>query len=719
MKIRKIIIAIIFSILILGSSQYNSVHAKKEEIEETIHEQVPQIKRSSVGLDESTLQENVESYLQSKYGTQDWYREEYNTTEKVLHVKPIEMQNANLYEKAIIEGICKELNLKSTYGGCGPIAMIGMADFFARCFGYDEIIKNPDDVEQQKELIREFLNPEIISTIEVNDPNGSGKQTLSLPWDCANGFNEVMKNHHLENTIQAVDMGFWGVSKNEKIAKIKEQVDKGLPVTVYTALAGSGYLGNHYVNVYGYEDWIGKDQNGEDITHTMLQFRMNWGARYNKPLYMDSDILDSLITGVIYYDVVYQYQCLPAMLFQGFKNENNQGEYFNEVVEQPLSIVNPEETINFMTRRLRCSYIEQGYFVLSANRDSHDTAYLELEFEEEVRQVGLFLHLWSNNEKFTNYSSLRLEYYDKAENKWKIAKEIEILLLSLKEEVAKPNLTLLPKGVNKIRIIVENKGITTDQNKGRIVIDSIDIYFDTHNQVYKPHEHSFNDHFVYDDEFYHFAYCKCGIGNRQPHIAIEGNESCLYCGGKVHTHEYRYEEDDKTYHLKKCICGEEIREEHTYTNSVEILDENYHQFSCICGATQQEEHIEYNDKGNIKCKICEYLIEEHNHSYSLKYYNENGHKKTCECGATTGNILAHAVISTTIENGRYAKCIGCQTLLDLYSDKAIVRNRNKQRMVSDNGSYILSSGIIVLDEKDIESYINGSLQFHIEDTTTK
>ena len=42
-----------------------------------------------------------------------------------------------------------------------------------------------------------------------------------------------------------------------------------------------------------------------------------------------------------------------------------------------------------------------------------------------------------------------------------------------------------------------------------------------------------------------------------------------------------------------------------------------------------------------------------------------------------------------------------------------------QRMVSDNGSYILSSGIIVLDEKDIESYINGSLQFHIEDTTTK
>ncbi|MEI3528059.1 MAG: hypothetical protein V8R15_08745 [Bacilli bacterium] len=87
------------------------------------------------------MQENVESYLQSKYGTQEWYREEYNTTEKVLNVKPIEMQGENHYEESVIKSLCSELGLKSTYGGCGPIAMIGMADFFARCFGYDEIIK--------------------------------------------------------------------------------------------------------------------------------------------------------------------------------------------------------------------------------------------------------------------------------------------------------------------------------------------------------------------------------------------------------------------------------------------------------------------------------------------------------------------------------------------------------------------------------------------------
>ena len=483
MKINKFVLAIIFSILTLGSIQYNSVHAEKEEIEETIHEQVPQIKKSSITNAESSLHKDVESYLKATYGTQDWYRKEYNTTEKVLNVKPIEMQDTNLYEKAVIEEICKELKLKSSYGGCGPIAMIGMADFFARCFGYDEIIKNPDDLEQQKQLIREFLNPKIISTIEVNDPNGSGKQTLALPWDCADGFNEVMKNHHLENTIQAVDMGFWGVSKYEKIKKIKEQVDKGLPVTLYTALAGDGDLGNHYVNVYGYEDWIGKDQNGKDITHTMLQFRMNWGPYYTNPLYMDSNILSSFITGIIYYDVVYKYQSLPAMLFQGFKNEHNQGQYFNEVVEQPLSIINPEETINFMTRRLRYSYIDQGYFVLSANRDNHDTAYLELEFEEDVRQVGLNLNLWSHKERFSSNTSLRLEYFDKTENVWKIGREINVGHCTRNCQYCGADVLIL---------------------------------------------HIFKDHYELYDENEHLAYCICGDVILKEHTYNE-DEICIYC----------------------------------------------------------------------------------------------------------------------------------------------------------------------------------------------
>ena len=102
MKIRKIIIVAIFSIFVF-SSQKSYIQAEEEIKEETIQETSFQIKKSSVSYDESSLQENVESYLQSKYGTQDWYREEYNTTEKVLNVKPIEMQGENHYEESVIK----------------------------------------------------------------------------------------------------------------------------------------------------------------------------------------------------------------------------------------------------------------------------------------------------------------------------------------------------------------------------------------------------------------------------------------------------------------------------------------------------------------------------------------------------------------------------------------------------------------------------------------
>lgn len=55
MRIKKMIIVVLFSILAISSNQYNSIHAEKEIVEEVIHEHVPEIKRSSIGTDESIL----------------------------------------------------------------------------------------------------------------------------------------------------------------------------------------------------------------------------------------------------------------------------------------------------------------------------------------------------------------------------------------------------------------------------------------------------------------------------------------------------------------------------------------------------------------------------------------------------------------------------------------------------------------------------------------
>ena len=52
-----------------------------------------------------------------------------------------------------------------------------------------------------------------------------------------------MKKHNLENTIHATN---YFKSKDEVLSKIKETIDDGLPVTLYTLNSGSGDLGNHY-----------------------------------------------------------------------------------------------------------------------------------------------------------------------------------------------------------------------------------------------------------------------------------------------------------------------------------------------------------------------------------------------------------------------------------------------------------------------------------------
>ena len=53
-------------------------------------------------------------------------------------------------------------------------------------------------------------------------------------------------------------------------------------------------------------------------------------------------------------------------------------------------------------------------------------------------------------------------------------------------------------------------------------------------------------------------------------------------------------------------------------------------------------------------------------------------------------------------------------MLDLNTDMPIIRGQsiNNSVMVSNNGSYILPSGIIVLVDEDLELYLNGTLIFY-------
>ena len=101
----------------------------------------------------------------------------------------------------------------------------------------------------------------------------------------------------------------------------------------------------------------------------------------------------------------------------------------------------------------------------------------------------------------------------------------------------------------------------------------------------------------------------------------------------------------------------------------------------------------------------------HDHTYGIYMYNDNRtHKGTCSCGSY--KLESHYVRYSDIVNNRYANCLGCLRRLDLNSDIAGII-RSGYNIVTENGSYILPSGVIVLVDADVEAYINGTLQINV------
>lgn len=104
-------------------------------------------------------------------------------------------------------------------------------------------------------------------------------------------------------------------------------------------------------------------------------------------------------------------------------------------------------------------------------------------------------------------------------------------------------------------------------------------------------------------------------------------------------------------------------------------------------------------------------IEPHTHIYNQwTYYSYATHIESCVCGAHGTTKKEHIVDRTQVVNNT-APCLLCGHLLDLRFDSSVVESIGGLK-VSANGSYILPSGIIVLDPADIEAYFNGTLIFY-------
>ncbi len=490
---------------------------------------------NSDGIDYSEAIDDILLYLNDNYSDYTWYQDKICSTKMISNEIPINVQGYLFPEDDVQQAIVNT-GIRSSYGGCGPIAMLGILDYFARYLGYDEIIDDPTSSIQRVRLAEDVFNT--VTTYEIGD--SGNKNTLTLPWHYVSAFNELMKNYGLEGHIVADYEGsiLIGNNRNKYMEIIKEYIPRGIPVTMYMGLnTGESHFAKHYVNIYAYEVWYGYHKTTEErIEKTFLKARINGSANNDgwdvDTYYADSEILNNAMCGLIYYNVNYDNEnVVIASDFssQFINTDTGQGQYFNEEKEATITSANG---YTFDTRRLRCSYIENQYLVLSANRENAGQAYLEFNFPNDIKKLNFDMSLWSAKEYLIDGGSLSIQIPIVTENGnilWVNHIEYEIADLSVIRIHPRSYSVLFPENISRFRFLVTKNSPSGDRNKGRIVLDNLTFCFDAEDE---PHVH--NCYFYEITERNHYGKCACGYEKNGSH-AVRSSDlggryaNCVEC----------------------------------------------------------------------------------------------------------------------------------------------------------------------------------------------
>ena len=192
------------------------------------------------------------------------------------------------------------------------------------------------------------------------------------------------------------------------------------------------------------------------------------------------------------------------------------------------------------------------------------------------------------------------------------------------------------------------------------------------------------------------------------------NGQCISCNvHEVHSYTYDYINASSNGHYAVCSCGARILEQHDsihecdqcgyYGHSYTVEYINYssaaHYAVCSCGAKIVQSHNSIHE-----CSKCGY----YGHSYTDHYekHNAAGHYAYCSCGdrIEQAHVLMRPVGGSV---GGLSICKYCGASVSF----GVLDSIPTDYPHTENGSYILPSGIIVLVPEDEEAYLNGTLEF--------
>ncbi len=410
---------------------------------------------------------NLSKHLSRYFPSYIWSRNALKSSEisKVTGHVPINVQKDDYPKEEILTAITRAgLEETTSYGGCGPIAAIGALDYFARYLGYTEIIDDVTDSEKRISLAMEVMSNTHYSIF------GSEDSSTVWPKDYVKAFNAVTKDRGLSirasnktSLLGGRETEFW----NDVVANINE----GLPVTMFTGPAsGDGSFANHYTTVFGYETWAGiPREGGSRIEKTFLKANLNYSE--TDACYCDSKILNYIYSGIITYDLHYDesYSFAASDFAEEFVNDSGGGQYFFSPMSENVSLTNG---MTLQTTRLRTSYVENQYLVMSPKRQDAGTAYLDITFTTKVSRISFDASIWSLKEGI-NDEAFKIQYYD---NGWHDHLQMDLDGFNLKES---PDnyIVLFPKETTRIRFYVTHSNPTGDRNKGRICLDNFKVRY--------------------------------------------------------------------------------------------------------------------------------------------------------------------------------------------------------------------------------------------------
>lgn len=349
--------------------------------------------------------------------------------------------------------------------GCGIMALYSQLEYFANYRGYYWL--NRSDSGQSDESVE--LAKEIINTSR-RFPFGSNG-TFIFPSDLVTSFNSVLAtrgyqypsiNAHVQYNFQINPEG----SKN----MIKESIDNGMPIIWFVQDSNARGIPGHYMNLIGYNTYIGTNSLGESVEKIVYEIVLNWNGFGERHYYVTENALNYFNGGVMF-----EYSVNHSHLKTNDFNFRNQY-YFDEKTDY-LTTNDTDGTI--VETRLRTGgLIENNWLVMSAKRENAGMAFLKLHFPYKVRHIYFFASLWSYNE-FSNAEFAdpnKANFYVEAGNSSnslnKVFEKAPILLTTNKD---KPMIYCINLDVDsyyvKFNIMCSNP--TGDRNKGRVCLSNM------------------------------------------------------------------------------------------------------------------------------------------------------------------------------------------------------------------------------------------------------